>query len=75
VLLPKGDDLVLGKVISRKRDADGNPIGTGPSNPIFDTRSYQVLFPGQVEEYSANIMAQNLNSQIDNEGHRYVFNG
>jgi hypothetical protein len=27
---------------------------------------------GQVEEYSANVIAQNLYSQLDSEGHRYV---
>lgn len=44
VLLPQGDKMVLGKVISRKQDADGNPIGTASNNPIFDTRLYQVQF-------------------------------
>lgn len=44
VLLPQGDTMVLGKVISRKQDADGNPIGTASNNPIFDTRLYQVQF-------------------------------
>jgi hypothetical protein len=34
---------------------------------------YQVQFPeGQVEEYSANVIAQNLYSQLDSEGHRFV---
>ncbi len=69
VLLPRGDNMVLGKVINCKRDADDNPIGTAHSNPIFDTRLYQVQFPeGQVEEYSANVIAQNLYSQLDSEG-------
>ena len=27
VILPKGDQMLLGKVIARKRDADDNPIG------------------------------------------------
>jgi len=73
VILPKGDTFLLGKVIGRKRDAEDNLIGTAHSNPIFDTRLYQVQFPeGQVEEYSANIIAQNLYSQLDSEGHRFV---
>ncbi len=73
VLLPRGDDLVLGNGISRKRDADDNLIGIAHKNPIFDTRLCQVQFPeGQVEEFSTNIIAQNLYSQIDNEGHHFI---
>jgi len=73
VILPKGDAFLLGKVVGRKRDAEDNLIGTAHSNPIFDTRLYQVQFPeGQVEEYSANVIAQNLYSQLDSEGHHFV---
>jgi len=73
VLLPRGDCMVLGKIINRKRDADDNPIGVAHSNPIFDTCLYQVQFPqGQVEEYSANVITQNLYSQLDSEGNRYL---
>jgi hypothetical protein len=71
VILPKGENMVLGKVVGRKRDLDGNPIGKGHSNPIFDTRLYQVQFPnGHVEEYSANVIAQNIYSELDTEGHQ-----
>jgi hypothetical protein len=56
VMLTKGDNLVLGKVIARKRDANDNLIGTPHNNPIFNSCLYQVQFPeGQVEECSANI--------------------
>jgi hypothetical protein len=73
VQLPLGDELVLGKVIARKRDAHGNPIGHSASNPIFDTRVYQVEFPsGRVEEYSANIIAECLYSQVDHKGNQYL---
>jgi hypothetical protein len=65
--------MVLGKVIARKRDINDNPIGVAHSNPIFDTRLYQVQFPeGHVEEYSANVIAQNIYSQLDSEGYRYT---
>jgi hypothetical protein len=73
VQLPLGDELVLGKVIARKRDAHGNPIGRSAANPIFDTRIYQVEFPnGRIEEYSANIIAECLYSQVDHEGNQYL---
>eukprot|EP00956_Cyclotella_meneghiniana_P010587 scaffold14709_cov91-Cyclotella_meneghiniana.AAC.3 len=34
-----------GKVVRRKRDRDGNPIGTANRNPLLDTRLYEVQFP------------------------------
>lgn len=59
VLLPKDGQEVLGQVVARKRDADGNPIGRGNSNPILDTRLYEVKFSdGNVAEYSANVIAK-----------------
>jgi Reverse transcriptase (RNA-dependent DNA polymerase) len=73
VLLPKGDEFKVGTVVQRKMDADGNPTGKGNTNPILDTREYKVEFPdGEVLEYSANIIAENLYSQIDSEGRRYL---
>ena len=73
VQLPLGDEMVLGTVLARKRDAHGNPIGRAANNPIFDTRVYQVQFPDdRVEEYSANVIAENLYSQVDKEGNQYV---
>jgi hypothetical protein len=54
ILLSKSgmDQEVLGTVIGRKRDAHGNPIGRAHSNPILDTRVYQVELPdGHVEDY------------------------
>jgi hypothetical protein len=73
VQLPLGDEMVLGTVIARKRDAHGNPIGKSAENPIFDTRIYQVQFPNnRIEEYTANIIAENLYSQVDMEGNQYV---
>jgi hypothetical protein len=71
--VPQGDKYVLGTVVARKRDAHGNPIGKASDNPIFDTRVYQVSFPnGNTEEYSANIIAENLFSQMDQEGNQYL---
>jgi len=38
VRLSKNGEEILGKVVARKRDHDGNPIGKANSNPILDTR-------------------------------------
>jgi hypothetical protein len=73
VRLPKGDQEVLGQVIARKRDADGNPIGKSNANPILDTRLYQVKFTdGTVSEYSADEIAECLYSQVDDEGRQLM---
>ena len=45
-------------VKTRKRDADGNPIGKANANPLLDTRLYKVEFPDRdVREYAANVIA------------------
>ena len=73
VILPKGDILVPATVTRRKRDADGNPVGTAHPNPIMDTRVYEVEFPdGHTEDFAANIIAQNVYAQVDPEGRRYL---
>ena len=76
VVLPSrdGESIVLTKVINRKRDANGKVIGTANPNPILDTRVYQVEYPdGAVSEFSANIIAENILSQVDSDGFNYSF--
>jgi Reverse transcriptase (RNA-dependent DNA polymerase) len=75
VRMTHGDHAVTGRVISRKRDHDGNLIGKANPNPKLDTGLYQVEFDdGHVEAYSANIIAENLYEQVDSEGrvHRMI---
>jgi len=73
VMLPTGGELTTGKVTGRKRDQDGNPIGLRNSNPILDTRVYEVQFPdGHAEEFAANVIAESLYSQVDDEGNQYI---
>ena len=72
VYVPKGDEMVYGKVTRRKRDADGNLIGKSHPNPLLSTAVYSVAFDnGAVEAYSANIIAENLYAQVDEEGKEY----
>ncbi|MGH7974682.1 MAG: reverse transcriptase domain-containing protein, partial [bacterium] len=73
VLLPKGDGLVSCRVLNRKRDHDGHPVGQHNSNPILDSRVYNVEFPdGNVQEYAANVVAESLYAQVDDEGNQYM---
>jgi hypothetical protein len=68
VLLPKGDLLQPTIVCNKKTDHDGNPIGHYNTNPLLDTHVYEVAFPdGHCEEYAANIVAENIYSQVDPE--------
>ena len=73
VLLPRNDKLKLGTVIERSVDKHGVPIGRSNNNPILDSREYRVDFEdGEVLDYAANVIAENLYSQVDSEGRRYL---
>jgi hypothetical protein len=62
-----------GKVRNRKRQADGSLVGLANHNPILDTRTYDVQFPdGEVAEYAANIIAENVWAQCDPDGRQRV---
>jgi uncharacterized lipoprotein YajG len=61
------------RAVGRKRDESGNPIVVANSNPILDTRVYDVQFPdGKMETYVANVIAENIYSQLDNERNRFL---
>jgi hypothetical protein len=62
-----------GKVRGRKRMADGSLIGKSNTNPILDTRTFEVEFPdGQTAELAANVIAQNMYAMCDIEGNQYL---
>lgn len=72
VYMPQGDKLAYGTVRRRKRDNDGNLIGRSNTNPILDTSIYEVEFDsGETEAYSANIIAESLYAQTDDEGYTH----
>ncbi len=73
VMLPQGDILVPAQVVGRKRGQDGNPIGQENTNPLLDSRVYEVEFPdGHIEEYVANIIAKNIYAEVDAEGNHFL---
>jgi hypothetical protein len=54
-------------------DEEGKPIGNPQSNPLLDSRRYEVEYAdGHTEELTANIIAENLISQVDEEGRRQM---
>ncbi len=57
----------------RVRDHDGKPVGVAHSNPRLDSRKYEVQnVDGHVEELTANLIAENLIAQVDEEGRRQM---
>jgi len=48
-------------------------IGRAHNNPLFDTREYEVEFTdGTHEKYQANIIAENMYAQVDDEGNEFL---
>jgi hypothetical protein len=74
VMLPDADGVLQHATVrKRKRDEDGNLIGRSHENPILDTSLYDVEFEdGNISTYTANIIAENLYEQVDEEGRTFV---
>jgi hypothetical protein len=73
IMLPRGGTMVKGRVATRKRNRDGNPVGLAKSNPILDTQSYVVHFDdGDQTELTANMIAESLYSKCDPDGLEYI---
>jgi hypothetical protein len=72
-VINRADEPVRVRVSKRARTDNGSLVGHAHRNPLFDTREYEcVLEDGTIERYSANIIAENLYSQCDDEGHSFV---
>jgi hypothetical protein len=72
--LERGDDKpTYAKVTKRLKDKDGLPIGTANDNPILDSRMYEAEYQdGYKTALAANVIAENLFAQVDQEGNRHV---
>jgi hypothetical protein len=69
VILPRGDLYERATVTRRKRDHEGNLIGKAHTNPLLDSRVYEVTFSdGHVGEYSTNVIAENIFATVDEDG-------
>lgn len=63
----------FGRVVKRARGLEGEPIGRAHVNPLFDTREYEVEFTdGTREKYQANVIAENIFAQVDDEGRTHM---
>jgi hypothetical protein len=74
IVTDRGSDMLRGTVKSRKRDSDGKSIGSSNPNPaILDTREYLVCFEDGTEDtYTANLIVEYINSQIDEKGRQLL---
>ena len=73
--LPREADNQQERAMVKRRaiGSDGNPVGRKHTNPLLDTRQFEVEFiNGTVEVLKANVIAENLLDQVDDEGHRQL---
>ena len=55
------------------KDNQGQPIRIASDNPILDTRMYEVEYQdGHTAALAANLIAENIFAQVDEEGNRSV---
>jgi len=72
VFIAQGDQKHYGTVVSRKRNSEGQPVGRSHNNPLQDTAVYEVAFDtGEIEEYTANKIAEAIYAKIDDEGYTH----
>ena len=63
------------KLVTIKRrttNINGDQVGTYDKQPFINTIMYNAEFrDGVIRNYGVNIIAQNLYSQVDEQGHSY----
>ena len=74
VMLPKdGQHMQTARAVGQARGSSGHSMGTYNQNPILNKQVYAVVFPdGSIAQYAANIIAENIYSQIDEERHQLM---
>ena len=69
VHLQHGDKVQAAKVIKRSLGPDGKTNGSYDENPFLNSLMYDVEFAdGTIKEYSANVIAENMLTQVDANG-------
>jgi hypothetical protein len=70
VALQLGENMSTGKVTQRALGPDGRTAGTYDDNSMLNSIVYEVEIPdGQVKEYAANVIAENMLMQVDSDGY------
>ena len=61
-----------GTVVNHSRRLDGIAISCSHTNPLFDTRDYEIdLTDLTQDKYIVNIIAKNMDAQVDDECHQF----
>ena len=61
------------RVAKRSRGLDGEAVGHAHTNPFFDTSEYYMEFTdGSVEKYTANVISENMFTQVEDEFNQYL---
>ena len=71
----RGADGGIERAMVKKRaiGPDGSPIGIPNKNPLLDTRKFEVEYrDGTIEVMPANVIAENIMSQVDEQGHKQM---
>ena len=73
IRLTDKESLQHARVTQRAVDNEGRPLGVTSNNPLLDHGQYKVEFlDGRNKVLTANIIAENLLAQVDNEGHCHL---
>ena len=75
VNINRGDKNGMERATVKRRalDVNGEPMGNAHKNPLLDSRQFEVEYiDGTIETLSANIIAESILAQIDDEGHRQL---
>ena len=68
-----GEEPQYAMVKRRAVDRAGKPMGVANPRPLFDSRLYNVGFlDGTTKVIAANVIAENLLAQVDEERHRQI---
>jgi hypothetical protein len=72
VKVPIGNEIRSAKFLRRKHELYVTVRGRANANPMLDTRTYEIEFPdGHSDEYTVNVIAENMYAQCDIEGRQY----
>ena len=71
--LNRGGETIKGRVKDRVRNEVGNLVGKADPNPLLDTSRYVVeYYDGSTDVLSANVIAEAIFSQVDDEGRDFL---
>lgn len=70
--LPQQHEMRRAKVLRRSRNSEGEHVGNFHENPLLNSTVYDVEFlDGEVQQVGANITAQHMFEQVDDDGYTH----